>query len=83
MGEPIHTDTDFEYEGKHFHMQKYHIETLSLTLCIVLVPSKVGSMVTAYCHKVHLLHRGIVLSHDYNTGSYLIQFEKKSLGHAW
>jgi len=43
----------------------------------------VGTTVTAYHHKAHLLHRGTVLVHDYATEAYLIQFEKKSLGYEW
>lgn len=64
-------------------ISRNHMYVIYLTLFIVLAPPKVGSTVTVYCHKVHLLHRGTVLSHDYDTGSYLIQFEKKTLGHAW
>ncbi len=55
----------------------------NVLLPLVLAPSQVGTTVTAYHHKAHLLHRGTVLCHDYENEAYLIQFEKKSLGYEW
>jgi len=54
-----------------------------LFIFIVLAPAQIGTTVTAYHHKAHLLHRGTVLAHDSGAEAYLIQFEKKALGYEW
>lgn len=41
---------------------------------------EVGTVVTAFCKKYHILHRGMVLDYDFSRRMYLIQFERKELG---
>ena len=58
-------------------------QALFFQIFTVLAPAKIGTIASAYHHKAHLIHRGTVLCHDYETEAYLIQFEKKSLGYEW
>jgi hypothetical protein len=47
----------------------------------VPAPIRVGATVTAYNKRFRILHRGVVLFHDVRGHGYLIQFERKELGH--
>lgn len=48
-------------------------------------PIRVGATVTAYNKKFLILHRGVILHHEPSNGTtngnYLVQFERKELGH--
>jgi DIRP len=46
----------------------------------VCIPNRIGSMVTAYCKRYHVLQRGSVLAYSPDKAMYLVEFENVHFG---